>query len=464
MMRDFDVAVIGAGAAGLAAAAAAAADAGASVIVAEAGGEVGGSSRLSGGHFFAAGTSVQRAAGIEDSSDAMFEHIMVLNQWMLEPAVVRRYCDASAATLEWMLDLGVEFDPEHVHVSGVGSVPRGHVPQGEGLAVVGALHRECSRLGVDLALATPVSGLLTADDGSVTGLRAGEQVLRAGAVVVATGGFGANPELIREHYPDAAAAGDWCWYIGSPEARGDGIALGRAVGAAIDGHNRGLLLLTPGFSRDLEIFLPGWIVLVDRAGRRFADETAPYSMMAGLVKRHGGAAFAIFDEPARAAAAPNPLSRAYWVADVLAAKADAGRIVRAGSVDELARRAGIDAAALAGTVERYNADCARGSDSAFFKSPASGMRPVATPPFYAVEVRPAIIAWTGAGLRIDAEARVIGCDERPIAGLFAAGETVGSLHGERYIGGGGSFGPCLVFGRIAGRNAAALALGGSEND
>jgi fumarate reductase flavoprotein subunit len=454
--RDYDVAVIGAGAAGLAAAVTAA-DAGASVIVLEAGEKVGGSSRLSGGHFFAAGTSVQRAAGVEDSADAMFEHIMVLNQWMLEPAVVRRYCDASAPTLEWIRGLGVEFEPEHVHVSGVGSVPRGHVPKGEGLGVVSALDRERSRRGVDLALSMRVSALLTDEEGRVTGIRAGEEMLRAGAVVVATGGFGANPRLIEEYYPDAAAAGDWCWYIGCPEARGDGIVLGREVGAAIDGQNRGLLLLTPGFSRDLEIFLPGWIMLVDRAGRRFVDETAPYSMMAGLVKRHGGAAFALFDEPARAAAAPNPLSRAYWVADVLAAKAEEGRIVRAGSLADLALRAGIDASALAGTLERYNADCERGVDSAFFKHPASGMRPIAAPPFYAVEVRPAIIAWTGAGLRIDAEARVIGRDERPIAGLFAAGETVGSLHGDRYIGGGGSFGPSLVFGRIAGENAAALA-------
>jgi fumarate reductase flavoprotein subunit len=455
--RDFDVAVIGAGAAGLAAAVTAA-DAGASVIVLEAGEKIGGSSRLSGGHFFAAGTSVQREAGVEDSADAMFEHIMVLNQWMLEPAVVRRYCDASASTLEWIRGLGVVFKPEHVHVSGVGSVPRGHVPEGEGLAVVSALDLQRSRRGVDLALAMRVSALLTEEDGRVIGLRAGEETLRAGAVVVATGGFGANPRLIEEYYPDAAAAGDWCWYIGSPEARGDGIVLGREVGAAIDGRNRGLLLLTPGFSRDLEIFLPGWIALVDRAGRRFVDETAPYTMMAGLVKRHGGVAFALFDESARAAAAPNPLSRAYWVADVLASKAEEGRIVRAGSVAELARRAGIDASALAGTLERYNADCERGFDSAFFKHPASGTRPIAAPPFYAVEVRPAIIAWTGAGLRIDAEARVIGRDERPIAGLFAAGETVGSLHGDRYIGGGGSFGPSLVFGRIAGENAAALAL------
>ena len=68
------------------------------------------------------------------------------------------------------------------------------------------------------------------------------------------------------------------------------------------------------------------------------------------------------------------------------------------------------------------------------------------------------ICWTGTGLRIDAEARVLRTDERPIPGLFAAGELVGSLHGDRYIGGGGSFGPCIVFGKLAGENAASYTL------
>ena len=100
MNRDYDVIVIGSGAAGLAAAVAAA-DEGASVLIVEGDKQVGGSSRLSGGHFYAAGTSVQEEAGvIGDTPDAMFEHYMTLNQWLVDPAVVRRYCDQSAPTFE----------------------------------------------------------------------------------------------------------------------------------------------------------------------------------------------------------------------------------------------------------------------------------------------------------------------------------------------------------------------------
>lgn len=456
MSRDYDVVIIGAGAAGLAAAVSAA-DAGATVLVVEADGRIGGSSRLSGGHLFAAGTSLQREVGVEDTAEAMFEHYMTLNQWMVEPSVVRRFCELSAPTFEWLCAQGVKFPPEGVYVSGIGDVPRGHQPEGEGLAVVQALDARRDARGVDLVLATRVEQLLRDDAGSVVGIRAGGEDVSCGAVIIATGGFGANPELLAKHFPDANAAGDWAWYIGSPMVQGDGLALGQDVGAALDGHNRGLLLLTPGFSQDLEVLLPGWLVLVNRDGRRFADETAPYTMLGGLVQRQGGTAFAIFDEPARAAAAPGPLFRAYWVDEVLAAKAEEGRITRADTLEELARRAGIRPGSLRGTIDRYNADCERGEDSAFFKNPASGMRPVKTPPFYAVEVRPAIICWTGTGLRIDADTQVLSSEERVIPGLYAAGETVGSLHGDRYVGGGGSFGPCIVFGKLAGENAAAYA-------
>ena len=129
MERDYDVVVVGSGAAGLSAAISAA-DSGARVLICESEQMVGGSSRLSGGHFYAAGTSVQESAGTYgDSADDMYEHYMTLNQWMVDPRVVRKYCDLSGPTFEWLLGLGVEFRPEGVYPSGVSSTPRGHQPK-----------------------------------------------------------------------------------------------------------------------------------------------------------------------------------------------------------------------------------------------------------------------------------------------------------------------------------------------
>ncbi|MDA0978825.1 MAG: FAD-binding protein, partial [Proteobacteria bacterium] len=145
-------------------------------------------------------------------------------------------------------------------------------------------------------------------------------------------------------------------------------------------------------------------------------------------------------------------SQAYWVDDVLERKAAEGRIHRADSLEALAAAMQVDATGLQGTIARYNQDAAIGRDSAFLKQGA--LSPVKSPPFYGVEVRPAIVCWTGTGLRIDADARVLTRGETPVTGLYAAGETVGNLHGDRYIGGGGSFGPCIVFGKIAGEHAA----------
>ncbi|MEK9821664.1 MAG: FAD-dependent oxidoreductase [Gammaproteobacteria bacterium] len=455
MSRDYDVIVIGSGAAGLAAAIAAA-DAGASVLIVEADSRVGGSSRLSGGHFYAANTSVQHAAGVnDDSADAMFEHYMTLNQWLVDPAIVRRYCDLSAPTFEWVRELGVRFPKEGVYCSGVGSTPRGHQPEGGGEEVVNVLDGHRSHKQVDIVLNARVDALIRDEDGAVCGVSIGEDKATAAAVVMATGGFGANPEMIEKYYPDAAATGDWRWYIGTDGAQGDGITLGETVGATVTGHNRGLLLVTPGFSHDLEVLLPGWLILVNQQGRRFANESAPYTVLGGLIQQQGGSAWAIFDEAARTSARPGPMSQAYWVDEVLDRKADEGRIHRAESLEQLSAQTGINAEALAGTIGRYNHDVNAGKDTAFFKQ--AELHAIVEPPFYAAEVRPAIVCWTGTGLRIDPDTRVLSNAEQAIPGLFAAGETVGNLHGDRYIGGGGSFGPCLVFGKLAGETAARYA-------
>ena len=453
MERDYDVVVIGSGAAGLAAAVTAA-DSGASVIVLEADDKVGGSSRLSGGHFYAAGTSVQREAGIlDDTADDMFNYYMTLNQWNVEPAVARTYCDTAAPTFEWLRGLGVEYKPERVYVSGIDTVARGHPPEGEGLAVVKVLDSERIRRDVDLALVTRADRLIE-EDGEIVGVAADTQEVRCGAVVIASGGFGHNKEFIEKYWPDAHEQGDGVWAISGPKSMGDGITLGEQVGGTLGGHNRGLLLLTPGFTQDLEVAVPPWVILVSREGRRFCSEMSPYTVMAGLFKRNGGMAYAIFDEAARLDADAMPAGPS-WTSDALEAHANSGEVLRADTLAELAALTKINPAPLAGTVQKYNADCARGVDSAYLKP--VGLRSVETPPFYAVEVRPTIIAWTGCGLRVDAETRVIATSELPIDNLFAAGEAMGTLHGDRYIGGGGSYGPAVTFGRIAGRNAATAA-------
>jgi fumarate reductase flavoprotein subunit len=142
-----------------------------------------------------------------------------------------------------------------------------------------------------------------------------------------------------------------------------------------------------------------------------------------------------------------------WRPELLAEFAQTRKLLSAPSLEELSRLAGIRWPALQTTVDAYNADCKAGRDSLFFKAPAM-LRPIRTSPFYAARIRAAIVCFTSMGLRIDAEARVHNTADRPIPGLYAAGEAAGGVLGDRIFGGGSSMANVLVFGRIAGRNAA----------
>lgn len=463
---DYDVIVMGGGGAGMCAAIEAA-DAGARVLLLDADDRLGGSTALSGGVYYAAGTSVQHARGIEDDADALFDYYMTLNQYRVEASLVRTLCDHAATDLEWLISIGVEFHPEDLYASGVERDPRGHQARGHGAAIAAALDAAVSRRpGIDVALQTRADQLLEDANGRVIGIRAGDTAVTARSVVIASGGFGANPHLLHRHYPEATAHGDWTWYIGSRHCQGDGLAMAAAAGADIVGHDRGLLLTTPNFRKELEVFVPGWLVYVNREGRRFVKETAEYAVMSGVVKAQtGGSCFALFDDTARAEARPDPrFADAFasgalslnWVTETLDEQIETGRVVRAGDLDELARRCGIRPGSLHATIERYNHDCAAGGDTMFFKDPDL-MKPVATPPFHAVEIRPAIVCLTSTGIRIDREAQVLDGRDRPVQGLFAAGETTGGVLGERYVGGGNSIANAVVFGRIAGRSAARAA-------
>lgn len=460
---SYDVIVLGGGGAGMCAAIEAC-DAGARVALLEADGRLGGSTALSGGVFYAAGTRVQRAAGIaDDGPEDMFHYYMTLNQYRVEASLVRALCDGAAAGVEWLMSLGVAFPPEALYPSGVETVARGHAPTGRGAAIAEALDREVSRRDIDVALNTRVEKLVVDRSARrIGGVVVDGSAITSDAVVIATGGFGANPLLLHTLYPDAAAHGDWTWYIGNSNCVGDGLALGESVGADVVGSNRGLLLTTPNFRKELEVYVPGWLVYVNREGRRFIKETAEYAVMAGVVgAQTGGSCFAVFDDAARAAARPETqyadafaagMISLNWVKNTLDEQIAAGKVLQGETLEELETRCGIRRGSLSSTLARYNADVAAGVDSMFFKD-AAVMKPVATPPFYAVEIRPAIVCLTSTGLRIDASTRVLDHCDRAIDGLYAAGETTGGVLGERYVGGGNAIANAIVFGRIAGREA-----------
>jgi flavocytochrome c len=461
---DYDVVVVGSGAAGLCAGLSAN-EKGASVLVVESEGVVGGSSRLAGGQIMGAGSRVQRTAGFEDNPDDLFRHYMSLNQWTVEPAVVRRLCDESAPTIDWLADLGVPFYGQ-LFYSGDEAVPRDHVPETFGAGIIEVLETHCRSAGVDIALGKRVDRLLV-DSGRVVGVAAGSDEVRAHTVVIATGGFGANPDLLKQHYGRTSPAGDWLWYIGADSSRGDAFGLAKQINAQIIGHNRGLLLLAPDFGPGLDVYLPGWLVVVNQRGHRFFDEMSPYSTTETAIRAQDGPVYAIFDDAAKHAAQRSNAAAAKrqqfpgvtdlvefkWIEPLIDEMVEKGVVHQAEFIETLAKQIDVPAPNLMGTVERYNEDIAAGRDS-FYNKRIEFATPIASPPFYATELRLALLCLTSTGLRIDAGAHVIDERSQIVPGLFAAGECTGGVLGDIYVGSGNSYANCVVFGRVAGRAAA----------
>jgi len=465
-LRDVDVVVVGSGAAGLSAALSARQSGAERVLIAEAEGIIGGSSRLSGGLMMGAGTRYQRALGIDDDPDSLFHDYMQLNQWQVESGVVRRLAERCGPSVEWLGDLGVEFYDELVY-GGDERQPRVHCPIGRGQAVVDVLTRHARAQGVEIALGQRVDRLLV-DDGAVVGVGVGDDTITAGAVVIASGGFGNDPAKLETYFPSAARTG-WAWYIGAPGSRGDHLDLGEQVGAQIAGFDRGLRLLHANFAAIYEAYLPGWLILVNREGRRFCDETAPYGIMDGLIATQGDVGFAIFDraelDEATAAGVAQYKQKVpgstkkqspHWNADIIEAMVRQGAVQEAASISELAAALGLPAGHLEVTIARHNATAAAGEDGDYLKA-AKFLKPISTGPFYGAQIRPATVCFTACGLRIDRDAAVLSRSGEVIPGLYAAGESAGGVVGPRYVGSGNSYANCVTFGRIAGVSAAQTA-------
>jgi succinate dehydrogenase/fumarate reductase flavoprotein subunit len=467
---DYDVIVVGAGGAGLAGAVTAA-QAGCSVLILEAESKIGGSTALSGGVFNAAGTSLQTALGLRDSIEDYYHDYMTLTQWRQPASLIRTFCEQATPTLEWLISLGVQIPARlsdkpkgvvwpaaptggGIYAAGLERVPRGHAPVGGGLHYIEVLDNHRAVLGAELVLNSRVEQLLI-EDGRVVGVRVDGDAVRSHAVLLACGGIERDPEMLREWMPDSydvLPPGATPDTYAPPGSRGDALRLGRQAGAEIIGVNCGLLssgfYLPSAKSRGLIGNQPTSLIYVNGAGRRFADETASYAVMPGLMKQQGFHVWGIFDEAARLRADPTASGvKQGWDPQLVLDCVEAGDIKSAGSIEDLARALGMVPQALKTATEQYNEDLMAGVDRWFLRD-LHGLHPIAQPPFYAFEYRASVIV-TGAGPRIDAGAHVIDEGGRIVPGLFAAGECGAGVLSERYVGGGNGVANALTMGRVA---------------
>ncbi|WP_322111286.1 FAD-dependent oxidoreductase [Tistrella sp.] len=444
------VVVVGAGAAGLTAALAAR-DAGAPGVVLERDAAPAGNTALTLGMLPGAGTRFQRAAGIEDDAELFLADILAKAKGRTDHDLARAITAASGPAVEWLADRhGVAFEllddilyPGH-------SRHRYHVPPGRtGTAFMADLLAAVSRAGVQLITRATVEAPETDAAGRVTGVvwrdeAGGRHHTACRALVLASGGYGADPEAVIRHIPEMAGA----VHGGHHGSRGDALRWGERLGAALvdlGGYQGHCVADGPDLPVTWAVIIRGG-VQVAADGRRFSNEMRGYSEQAHAVAgQAGGVAWTIYD---RRCEEPALTFRDYH--RVLAS----GVVAMGDTVEDLARACGLPAGALAETLAEVEA-VTRGHAPDRFGRVFDGTPPL-QPPFRAVRVRAALFHTQG-GLAIDTRAQVLDRAGRPLPGLFAAGGAARGLSGPAawgYLGGNGLL-TAVVPGRFAGTAAAA---------
>jgi fumarate reductase flavoprotein subunit len=446
--EQFDVIIIGAGATGLTAAITAH-EAGAKVVVLEKQPLTGGNSMLAAGGMNAAGTRFQKEKGIEDSAELMYQDTMKGGQNLNDPALVRILADSSAGSIDWLTSIGA--DMSDVGRMGGASVNRTHRPSGGsavGAHVIDVLRAKAASLKIDIRVNSKVVKLLENNEGRITGVQvegkhSGLNVLMAKAVVLTTGGFSANPEKVAYYRPEFKGMTT----SNQPGATGDGIELGAAVGGELKDMKE--IQIHPTVAANSRILITEAVrgngaILVNHDGKRFVNElTTRDKASAAILEQPGKSAFLLFDEEIRKSLKQID---GYFHLDLVKGGA---------TIQELAAAVKMPAETLEATIATYNKAFDDKND-AEFKRPDMP-RPLRTANYYAIEIKPGV-HYTMGGLKINTESLVIAKDGKPIPGFFAAGEGTGGVHGANRLGG-NSISQTITFGRIAGANAAKLALG-----
>lgn len=458
--KSYDVIVVGSGFAGLSAAIEAK-NAGASVAVLEKMPVPGGNSTINGGGMSVVGSPLQEAAGVKDSVETMLADMYKAGLGLNYPAQARIVAQKSLDAFLWCRDyLGVKFKDKLAQFGGH-SVPRTHTTTNQsGSGFVRPMLKKAKELGIPLEKKAYVKRLIANDQGRVVGLEVlsgytGDETKATvkyyqahKGVVMASGGFAADvsyratqdPRLDKEirttNHPGATAEclkemlrvganpvqlswiqlGPWA----SPDEKGFGLA---PIFAAYAAFTHGVMINPP-------------------SGERFVDELADRKVRADAIIKTGDVAVAICDEEG-----VKPAS--HVIPKLLERKV----VIKFDTLKDLAAHYGMPYAKLQAQIERYNGYVGDKHDPEFNKPLIMGQKPIAKAPYYAVRLWPKAHHTMG-GVEIDSDARVININsQQPIPGLYACGEATGGTHGACRLGT-VAVPDCIVFGRIAGGNAA----------
>ncbi len=387
--------------------------------------------------------------GYFDTLDLFMLDTLVGGKNINDKELVQVLSSQSAEGIEWLKSIGA--DLESVGSFGGASVKRIHRPvNAEGKTVsVGAylvpiLTKNVEELGIQILFNTPATELIL-DNGAVTGVKAASKdtsyQIMAKAVVIATGGFGANVELCASYRPDLAGFVT----TNAPGATGDGIQLGIAAGAATVDLDQ--IQIHPTVEQSTSALITEGLrgdgaILVNAEGKRFIDEVGTRDVVsAAEIAQPGSYAWLVIDQAMADASS------------VIGGYISRGLTVTGESYEALAKAMEVDAAAFTATMEAWNKSVADKKDEAFGRT--SFANPLDTAPFYAVKIAPGVHHTMG-GLKINPQTQVLTEKGEAIPGLYAAGEVTGGVHGANRLGG-NAVADIIVFGRIAGQEASVFA-------
>ena len=439
--KEADVVVIGGGGAGLTSAIAAH-EKGAKVILIEKTELLGGNTNYATAGLNAAGTKIQEKLGEKDSPELFYEDTMKGGKNKNNKELVKVLANNSSAIVDWLIERGA--DLSEITSTGGQSAKRTHRPTGGaavGPNIVSALSKTAENEKIDIRKGTKAIALVKAKN-RIVGVKVREidgkeYTIKAKAVIVATGGFGANAKMVEKYNPKLKGFGS----TNNPAIVGDGIVMIEKIGGALvdmDQIQTHPTVLHKKTNMITEAVRGEGAILVNKDGKRFIDELETRDVVSkAILDQKGKSAFLIFDEEIRTKlkAADGYVKKGYAVE---------------GTLEEIAAKIGTDAKTLEATLNKYNEAVKNKADNEFKKKTLP--KELTGTKYYAIEVSPAVHHTMG-GVRINTNAEVLGKNGRPIKGLYAAGEVTGGIHGANRIGG-NAVADITIFGKIAGENAA----------